>query len=77
MKMGREIVLGLLVILVSGCNSLPQDNKRLWEKVSCGSTRGWDSCMSVAAKACQKGFDIRHQEEDIVTQKRRMEFACK
>ena len=75
--MGTNILLGLVVILMSGCISTSEADKRLWEKVSCGSNKGWDACMSVAAKSCPKGFDIRHQEEDIVTQKRRMEFACK
>ncbi len=33
--------------------------------------------MGVAAKACPKGFDLKNQEEDMMTQKRAMQFSCK
>lgn len=75
--MGRKAVLGFLLILLLGCSSVSQIDGRLWEHVSCGSNKGWGVCMNAAANACPKGFDIRRQDEDIITQKRGMEFACK
>ena len=33
--------------------------------------------MMKASTVCSKGFDIRNQKEDYITQARSMEFSCK
>lgn len=72
-----KICLVTLVFLLSACGGVNQPDARKWEIVSCSSNKGWDACMNVAAKSCSKGFDIRNQEEDMMTQKRIMQFSCK
>ena len=62
---------------MSACSIVNQSEARKWESVSCSSNKGWDACMSVAAKACPKGFDLKNQEENMITQKRVMQFSCK
>jgi hypothetical protein len=75
MKIKLAIV--CFVFLLSACTGLTQVDARKWVDVSCSSNKGWDACMRSASKACPKGFDLRNQEEDMMTQKRNMQFACK
>jgi hypothetical protein len=72
-----KIYLVILVFLLSACGGINQPDARKWEAVSCSSNKGWDACMNLAAKSCPKGFDLRNQEEDMMTQKRGMQFSCK
>lgn len=72
-----KIYLVALVYLLSACGGVNQSDARRWETVSCSSNKGWDACMGLAAKSCPKGFDLRNQEEDMMTQKRGMQFSCK
>ena len=72
-----NIYLVTLVCFLSACGGVNQTEARRWETVSCSSNNGWDACMGLAAKSCPKGFDLRNQEEDMMTQKRGMQFSCK
>ena len=72
-----KIYLIILVFLLAACGGLNQPQSRKWETVSCSSNKGWDTCMSFAAKTCQKGFDLKNQEENMMTQTRMMQFSCK
>lgn len=72
-----KIYLVIFIFLLSACGGINQTEARKWEAVSCSTNKGWDACMSVAAKACLKGFYIRNQEEDMMTQKRIMQFSCR
>jgi hypothetical protein len=75
MKINLAIV--CFVFLLSACTGLTQTNVHKWEDVSCSSNKGWDACMMAASKACPKGFNLRNKEEDMMTQKRNMQFSCK
>ncbi len=72
-----KIYLVILVFLLSACGGVNQPDARKWETVSCSSNKGWDACMGFAANSCPKGFDLKNQEEDMMTQKRVMQFSCK
>lgn len=72
-----KIYLVTLVCLLTACGGVNQADVGKWDTVSCGSNKGWDACMNVAVKSCPKGFALRNQEEDMMTQKRAMQFSCK
>ena len=67
----------LVLMLLVACSSLPKQDQRTWQSVSCNSIKSWDDCMMKASTVCSKGFDIRNQKEDYITQARSMEFSCK
>jgi len=72
----RVTVLSVLVLLVA-CTAIPQQSQRKWESVSCSGFKGWDACMKQVVLSCAKGFDVRNQQENQVTQERSLLFACK
>ena len=49
-------------------------DQRPWQLVSSNRIKGWDACMMKASTLCSKGFDIRNQKEDYITQAGSMEF---
>ena len=75
--MYRKFFVLSALISLAACTSLPQQDQRKWESVSCSGFKGWDACMRQALSSCAKGFDVRDQQENQVTQKRSMLFACK
>lgn len=75
--MNRRLVVLSVLVLLTSCTMLSHQDNRQWESISCNGFESWDACMTKAAKVCPKGFDIRHQQENQVTQKRSMDFACK
>ena len=75
--MNSKVIIGLVVILLTGCSSVTQTNSRSWHQALCSGFKTWDSCMRQADSACPKGFDIRNQQENQVTQERTLEFSCK
>lgn len=76
----KKISFGLLAILISGCAAMgigqPPD-KREWITVTCSGFSGWEACKQQALNACRNGYDVANQEENQVTQKRSMQYACK
>jgi len=69
--------LGLVLLLVSGCGSIIKPDSRAWETAACSGFSGWDECKQKASAACSKGFEMGYQEENMVTQKRTMQYSCK
>ena len=77
MKMYKRVAVLSISILLASCSTISHQDQRKWESVSCSGFKGWDSCMKQALLSCNKGFDVRDQQENQVTQERTMLFACK
>lgn len=76
----KKISFCLLAVLLAGCAALgidKQPDNRSWVSVTCSGFSGWESCKQQALNACPKGYDVANQEENQVTQKRSMQYACK
>lgn len=67
----------LVLILITGCQSIIKPDNRAWTNVSCSGFVGWEACKQKASETCPKGYDTANQEEDYVSQHRSMEFSCK
>lgn len=79
MNLMNRILFVVLALLVAGCGTLGSKlpDQRDWFTASCSGFKGWESCKAEALRECPKGFDIGYQEENQVTQKRTMQYACK
>ena len=77
--MNSKLILLVVLIscLLSACSMIPNTDNRTWESISCSGFQGWNVCMDHVMKTCVKGFDVRYQQENLVTQERSISFACK
>ncbi|HEY8353542.1 MAG TPA: hypothetical protein VIK69_00830 [Methylophilaceae bacterium] len=75
----RITVILTLLALTCACSVL--DNKttdsRQWTRVACIGFSDWQVCHDEAHKLCPGGYDTRNQQENLVTQNRSMEVACR
>jgi hypothetical protein len=65
--------------LLAGCgmqNTKPGDGRQ-WVEVRCSGFANWTQCHEKARRLCPDGYDMAYQEENLVTQKRTMEVACR
>lgn len=69
----------LLLTFISACSMTgpkTADNRE-WIPVSCIGFADWQVCQDKAKKYCPNGYDERNRKENLVTQNRSMEIACK
>lgn len=69
----------LLLCLLASCgmkNTKPGDGRQ-WVEISCSGFADWTQCHDKARQLCPGGYDVANQEENLVTQKRTMNVACK
>lgn len=70
----------LIAFLITGCSALGGDktaDTREWVPVSCVGFADWQVCHEKARRFCPNGYDVRNMRENLVTQNRTMEIACK
>ncbi|MDP2246774.1 MAG: hypothetical protein Q8J65_01485 [Nitrosomonadales bacterium] len=70
----------LLLTFISACSMMGGNkavDKREWIPVSCIGFADWQVCYDKAKKYCPNGYDERNRKENLVTQNRSMEIACK
>lgn len=76
----KNIWILLLFTLVTGCGTLGGDkaaDNREWIPIACIGSADWQDCHAQARKYCGDNYDVRNQQENLVTQNRRMQVACK
>ena len=66
-----------LTLIGCGAFSSTKPVNRPSQEVNCSGFADWQICDAKAAKLCEGGYDTMSKEENLVTQKRLMRFACK